>query len=191
VVRWRPGRTADVEVYDEPALARDLTAFLAALHVPAPPGAPRNLVRGVPLAAREERFARSVRSHPEAAALRRELAGLARVPGRTGPDLWVHGDLHARNVVVDAGRVTAVIDFGDLHAGDPAIDLAWTWLLLPARLRRQVAADLTAGLGPGTWERARGWALVLGGLLWEIGRDEGDAPFLRVGARALTAAARG
>lgn len=189
VVPWRRGRTADRQPYDEDRLADDLTAFLAALHVPAPADAPANPVRGVPLAGRRDRFARSVARHPQAPALQRELGRLASVPGPAGPAVWVHGDLHARNVVVDERRVVAVIDFGDLHAGDRAIDLAWTWMLLGAPARERVRDGLR--LDSGTWARARGWALVLGGLMWEIGTDEGDAEFLRTGTRALDRAARG
>ena len=43
------------------------------------------------------------------------------------PDALVHGDLIAANVLVDAGRPTAVLDFGFLTAvGDPAFDVAVT-----------------------------------------------------------------
>lgn len=189
VVPWRRGGTADERAYDETALADDLSAFLSALHVPAPEDAPQNTVRGVPLAARLDRFARSVGRHADAAALQAELARVAGVPGPSGPPVWVHGDLHARNVVVDDRRVSAVIDFGDLHAGDRAIDLAWTWMLLGASARERVRERLQ--LDTGTWTRARGWALVLGGLLWEIGHDEGDALFLQTGTRTLERAVQG
>lgn len=44
------------------------------------------------------------------------------------PSPWtavVHGDLHPRHLLVDdAGRPTGVIDWGDVCAGDPAIDLS-------------------------------------------------------------------
>jgi aminoglycoside phosphotransferase (APT) family kinase protein len=41
------------------------------------------------------------------------------------PDALVHGDLIAANVLVDAGRASAVLDFGFLTAvGDPAFDVA-------------------------------------------------------------------
>ncbi len=38
----------------------------------------------------------------------------------------LHGDLHVRHVLVDSeGRPTGVIDWGDVCAGDPSIDLAF------------------------------------------------------------------
>ena len=77
-----------------------------------------------------------------------------------GPDLWLHGDLHGLNVLAVRGRISGVIDFGDLCAGDPATDLACGWLLLdrPGRERmREVLA-----VGDATWARGRGWALFFG-----------------------------
>jgi aminoglycoside phosphotransferase (APT) family kinase protein len=63
-------------------------------------------------------------------------------PARTGrpglgprwaePPVWVHGDLHPANILVQRGRISGVIDFGDLTAGDPAADLSVGWMLLPA-----------------------------------------------------------
>lgn len=44
----------------------------------------------------------------------------------------VHGDLYARHVLVDAeGEVTGIIDWGDVHIGDPAIDLSLAFGFLP------------------------------------------------------------
>jgi aminoglycoside phosphotransferase (APT) family kinase protein len=37
----------------------------------------------------------------------------------------VHGDLHEDNLLVDDGRISAVIGWTDLRVGDPADDLAW------------------------------------------------------------------
>lgn len=42
-----------------------------------------------------------------------------------------HGDLYARHVLVDdAGRASGVIDWGDLCAAHPAVDLAFVWSAL-------------------------------------------------------------
>jgi aminoglycoside phosphotransferase (APT) family kinase protein len=38
--------------------------------------------------------------------------------------VWLDGDLHPGNMLVIGGRLSGVIDFGDLTSGDPATDLA-------------------------------------------------------------------
>jgi aminoglycoside phosphotransferase (APT) family kinase protein len=46
-----------------------------------------------------------------------------------------HGDLHAGQLLVEwTGRLAGVIDWGDLHAGHPAVDLAFVHQLVPASL---------------------------------------------------------
>ncbi|MDT7788479.1 MAG: hypothetical protein QOF58_6898 [Pseudonocardiales bacterium] len=49
---------------------------------------------------------------------------LARIGGLPA-DTLVHGDLGPEHVLGRDGVLTGVIDFGDLHIGDAAIDLAW------------------------------------------------------------------
>jgi aminoglycoside phosphotransferase (APT) family kinase protein len=86
-------------------------------------------------------------------------------PPWSGPPLWIHGDLHPGNLLVSNGRLSAVIDFGDLAAGDPATDLSVIWMLLPPSARstcRAAARGEFDSLDDDTWVRARGWALTLG-----------------------------
>jgi aminoglycoside phosphotransferase (APT) family kinase protein len=48
----------------------------------------------------------------------------------------VHGDFHIRNMLVDeAGRISAVIDWGDTHIGHPALDLSIIYSFLPPEAR--------------------------------------------------------
>jgi aminoglycoside phosphotransferase (APT) family kinase protein len=54
----------------------------------------------------------------------------------------VHGDLHLRHLLVDAGgRLAGVIDWGDVCRGDPAIDLPLVWSLLPPDGRADFFAE--------------------------------------------------
>ncbi|MEX1023905.1 MAG: phosphotransferase [Planctomycetota bacterium] len=46
-----------------------------------------------------------------------------------------HGDLYARHLLVEDGRLTGVIDWGDVHVGDPAVDLAVSLAFLPHAAR--------------------------------------------------------
>jgi aminoglycoside phosphotransferase (APT) family kinase protein len=57
----------------------------------------------------------------------------------------VHGDLYARHLLIDRhGRLCGVLDWGDVHAGDPAIDLSVMFSFLPPRSR----AELESAYGP-------------------------------------------
>lgn len=58
------------------------------------------------------------------------------VPTDPRPRALCHGDLYVRHLLVDdAGRPAGVIDWGDLHVGDPAVDLAIAFSFLPPGAR--------------------------------------------------------
>jgi aminoglycoside phosphotransferase (APT) family kinase protein len=158
VVPYLPGHPAAQVVPDD--ASGSLGPFLAALHTPAPPEAPANRFRGIPLAGRRELDLRNLaavdRLVDREAVLRVHEDALAARPW-DGPPVWLHGDLHPANILVADGKVSAVIDFGDLTSGDPATDLAVAWMLgidLRSSYGRSHDEDL--------WRRARGWALAFG-----------------------------
>lgn len=186
VARWLPGTTAAVLAARERRfLAEPLAAFVVALHRPAPGAAPPNPVRGVPLRLRHDavrlRLGSGLVPHADrVAALWDELSS---TPGWTGPPLWLHGDLHPANLVVRDGGLVAVVDFGDLTAGDPATDLATAWLTLDAAGRAVFTGALAGVYDHATWCRARGWALSLATALLA---HSDDVPLLRaVGEHTL------
>jgi aminoglycoside phosphotransferase (APT) family kinase protein len=169
IVPFLPGQLAAREPPADPAgAAAGLGRFLAALHVPAPQDAPVNRNRGVPLAERTAVVTQNLGMVGDmvdrGAAVRAWQAALA-TPAWGGAPVWLHGDLHPANILVHRGRISAVIDFGDITAGDPAADLSVAWMLLPADCRGAFRdAYRAAGghaEGDGTWARARGWALAL------------------------------
>jgi aminoglycoside phosphotransferase (APT) family kinase protein len=89
--------------------------------------------------------------------------------------LWIHGDLHPGNLLVSGGRLSAVIDFGDLTAGDPATDLSVIWMWLPPSARQTFLTSARAESDPlddHTLMRARGWALALGLAYMANSRDD-------------------
>lgn len=164
VVPYFPGEIAARAAADDwHAAARALGSFLAALHVPAPQGAPVNAHRGVVLARRAEgvlsQLAHLDSSVERAAALRVWEAAAAACEWN-GPPLWLHGDLHPANILVHRGRISAVIDFGDVTSGDPAADLSVAWMLFSAEAR-EAFRHAYGRADEHTWARARGWALVL------------------------------
>ncbi|UED88753.1 aminoglycoside phosphotransferase family protein [Streptomyces profundus] len=148
---------------DPGATALVLGGFLAALHLPAPADAPANPSRGIPLAGRDARV-RSQLPHlddpVERATALRVWESATAAPEWAGPALWLHGDLHPANILVEHGSVRSVIDFGDITAGDPATDLAVAWMILPAA-RRGEFRHAYGRADHDTWARARGWALSL------------------------------
>ncbi len=73
------------------------------------------------------------------------------------PPVWVHGDISVGNLLVNAGQLSAIIDFGGLAIGDPACDLAIAWTLFKGDDREIFRATLS--LDSGTWARGRAWTL--------------------------------
>ncbi|MGX1811211.1 phosphotransferase [Nocardia sp. NPDC055321] len=70
-------------------------------------------------------------------------------------DTLVHGDLGPEHVLADGTRVTGVIDFGDAHVGDAAIDLAWGLFGTPAGFADELAR--VYGVTEELRERALAW----------------------------------
>ena len=178
ITPWLEGVTADRDppLPDQGAV---LAGFFRALHVPAPAQAPRNPVRGVPLAARaeavEQRLANlAARGAPiDLAALRTIWREGLDAPNDARPT-WIHGDPHPLNVLVKEGRFSAVIDWGDLACGDRASDLAAVWMLLPHAASREDAVAGLPDVSPATWRRARGWAAFYVATLLDVGLEEGS-----------------
>ncbi|MEG8034651.1 aminoglycoside phosphotransferase family protein [Sphingomonas sp. LR61] len=169
IVPWLPGapvgeRAAGVRVTEA------LAEFVRLLHVPAPAGAPANPFRAVPLATRSDAVLTRLATQdvPRAVELAAVWRTAAALPTHTGPPVWVHGDLHPFNLLVDRTpdgdeRLSAVVDFGDVTSGDPAVDLATAWLTLDREARH---AFRTLVAAPDvTWGRARGWAIALASAL--------------------------
>jgi aminoglycoside phosphotransferase (APT) family kinase protein len=148
------------------ATAVRLGEFVAALHQPAPADAPLNPFR-TSLSSRSDGFVERLQCCAridQASALATWRASLG-VPVWSGGSVWLHGDLHPGNLVVSDGRLTAVIDFGDITAGDPAVDLAIVWMLWPENVRgafRATVDRVSRVVDDRVWQRARGWALSLG-----------------------------
>jgi aminoglycoside phosphotransferase (APT) family kinase protein len=185
IVPWLEGTPADLD----PPRADQATVWaelLRALHRPAPADAPHNPLRGVPLADRR-------------AGIEARLSRLAVEPGvRSAWDRalrarpahqrrWIHGDPHPRNILVRRGRFVAVIDWGDLTAGDVATDLASAWMLFGERIARETVLQ-HYGADPAQVDRARGWAVAFGALLAVLD----DTPYHRaVGLQTLARVVEG
>ncbi|MFI1000252.1 aminoglycoside phosphotransferase family protein [Streptomyces galbus] len=162
VYRWLDGRNPVAGALERPEeLAAALGAFVAALRRLDPGGGPANH-RGVPLAQRDGDTRAALkqlagRVDTDAVTARWEEA--LRAPGHTGAPVWAHADLSPGNVLVAGGRLAAVLDFGCVGVGDPAVDLIAAWNLLPASARGTFRAAV--GADDAEWARGRGWALSI------------------------------
>ncbi len=96
-----------------------------------------------------------------------------------------HGDLYFRHLLVDDdARLCGVIDWGDIHIGDPAVDLAIAWSFLPSAAH-QAFRSAYGPIDEATWQLARFRALYLNMTLLAYGHDIQDADLLREGQTAL------
>lgn len=173
IMTWVPGEPLDRSSIEHPEDAADrLGGFLAALHRPAPPGAPPSSDGRVhPRACTDgfDHFFREVAPPDLTGDLRAVWDAAVAAPDWAGAPVWVHGDLHPANVVVRDGTIAGVIDFGDLFAGDPAWDLAAAWVVLPGATRRFFRAYGDADAA--TIRRARGLAALKALFLMLMGRN--------------------
>lgn len=162
--RWLPGTAARPdEVAESVLLAEDLAGFLVALQSvdgsSGPTAGVHNGWRGAPVTT----YDAEVRTTAAALADELELpavlgvwtAAIAAAPA--GAAVWVHGDFTGSNLLVQDGRLAAVIDFGSCAVGDPACDLVIAWTLLHGSARAAFRAGVPGDAA--TWARARGWAL--------------------------------
>ena len=205
-----PAALAVPDALDWAVVTASLARFLGALHVPAPADAPRNPRRGGPLASRAGLFADNLQialaadgaagGVPRASrnAVLGAWADALAAPVYAGPPLWLHGDLHPANILHSERRLSGVIDFGDITAGDPASDLSVAWMLLPLEWHGAFRAGYAAAGGPGggaadddsaLWRRARGWALALGIVFLAHSADNPE--LLGIGRRTLAAVLAG
>jgi aminoglycoside phosphotransferase (APT) family kinase protein len=165
VYGWLSGEDAATsDVADVRRLATDLARFVAALGRVDATGGPapgeHNVFRGEPLVRRHAATRSAIAAlggsiDVEAATSAWESALGA--PAWEHAPVWIHGDLDARNLLLERGRLSAVIDWGCLGVGDPACDVAVAWKVLSAEARLVFRAALS--VDNSTWTRARGWAL--------------------------------
>ncbi len=156
VYRWLEGETPRRGTV---ALAHNVATFLGALQRIDTTGAPAVVSRARPLAVYDSatRAALSrLHSQIDVASATVAWERALEAPAWQDTPVWVHGDLLAANLLLRNDRLSAVLDWGSLCAGDPACDLMIAWSLL-APVRSEFRALLE--LDDSTWERGRGWAL--------------------------------
>ena len=158
-------------------LACPLGKFLSALH-----GLSASGVGGDALGRLNvERLAARIRKSPAGIeSIVRDSLGF-RPDSRT---VLVHGDLYARHLMVDDDiRLRGVIDWGDVHLNDPAVDLSIAWSFLPPAAREEFR-EAYGPIDEPSWRLARLRALHYGIVLLDYGQGSND-PMLVGEARTI------
>jgi aminoglycoside phosphotransferase (APT) family kinase protein len=98
----------------------------------------------------------------------------------------VHGDLYSRHILVgDDYQAAGIIDWGDVHRGDPAVDLSIAFSLFPPGPRAAFAAAYGA-IDARTWELARYRAIYSCVLGAQYAYRIGDRGFVRAALAGLS-----
>ena len=164
VYKWLDGETVvSSKNIDLDTLAQDLGLFLKALYVIDPTGGPaagqHNFYRGGSLAVYDDEVqeALSILKDKIDVEKAQTIWKSAIVTQWQKASVWIHGDIAVGNLLVQNGKLSAVIDFGGLAIGDPACDLAIAWTLF-SNTSRQIFKK-TLSLDEQTWSRGKSWAL--------------------------------
>jgi len=97
----------------------------------------------------------------------------------------VHGDLYVRHILLNENhQLAGVIDWGDVHLGDPAIDLSIAHSFLP-RESHETFKGAYGEISEETWNLAKLRALFSSTLLVLFGHHSGDPNLAREGLRSL------
>lgn len=159
IYRWLEGETFAIDRVDEREAATDLAQFVTMLRRIDSSGAPRSR-RDKSLRVKDPESRAAIESRRgviDTDAVTAAWETSLRAPAWDGTPVWTHGDLVPPNLLVADGRLRAVIDFGNVGAGDPAIDVIAAWSVFGPDGRRAFRSALD--VDDATWVRARGFAL--------------------------------
>lgn len=167
IYRWIDGANASIDgIADPNQFPTALAQFLIALQRIDPAGGPspgrHNFFRGGALAIYDAETRRAIATldgKVDANAVTAVWEAALQATWHGSP-VWLHGDVSAANLLVNNGRLSAVIDFGSSGVGDPACDLTIAWTLFSRESREAFRAALP--VDGATWARARGWAVWKG-----------------------------
>ncbi|MEI6791066.1 MAG: phosphotransferase [Myxococcaceae bacterium] len=113
------------------------------------------------------------------------LESLKEVRNQSQHKVLCHGDFYARHLLINSKRqLCGIIDWGDVHLGPPAIDLAILFSFLP----QEAQADFLKAYGPidkNTEQNALFRALYSASLLAVYAHDVGDTDLLQEALFAL------
>jgi aminoglycoside phosphotransferase (APT) family kinase protein len=160
---------AELDEAQRTAVGVELARFLRVLHgldaTGLPPDGNNRADMGYRVPYTRDLFAQLGRPAPAV------LDAAERLPPPPEPATVAHGDLHDRQVLVHAGRLSGVIDWVDICRGDPSIDLIMLWSFVSPS-GRAAFLDAYGPVGGDALLRARVLALMMGAVLALYARDE-------------------
>lgn len=186
IIPWVNGRSANLNP-PKATEAIPLVKFLKALHQKDPVNAPVNHSRGVHLREKmadlQLRMDRLQSKTNSISPKIHSLLSTALEAPFPNEKYLIHGDLHPRNMIVDTGKITSIIDWGDITDGDMATDLASLWMLFDDKSVRQEALKVY-GASLALIQRSIGWAIFFGVILLDTGLVSNEQ-HARIGAFTL------
>lgn len=159
IYNWIEGLPySDELIHDEREAALDLVKFIEELRKIDVTGAPRAGRKPLRELDGSTRTAiEALRDDIDVVAVSAVWDRALAAPPWDGQPVWIHGDLLRSNLLVQHGRLCAVIDFGSAGVGDPAMDVVPAWSVFQQAGRAAFRAALQ--VDDGTWQRERGYAL--------------------------------
>lgn len=164
IYQWLEGHAATrAPITDMHLFAQDLAKFLKALQqcdtAGGPLAGPDNFHRGGNLNVYDKETRKAIVQIDDLKLAQTLTAIWEKALSSTWQNdpVWIHGDIAVGNLLINNGKLAAVIDFGQLAIGDPACDLAIYWTFL-SRESRKLFRDILE-LDRDTWHRGRGWVL--------------------------------
>jgi len=192
--RMLPGRPAayvDLSLMDVRAAAVSLGEFLRALHsIPLDGLAlPEDEHRRTDFTIRLPKLGASVGALEDAGIIADGLPWLmpftGDFPAPSPRAVPVHGDLYEMHVLFDDHhRASGVIDWGDVHAGDPALDLSLVYRLFPPRFRAEFLS-VYGGIDARTERMARLRATFHAVMVTHYAHSVGNTALLRTARAAM------
>jgi len=180
VNKWIEGETVSLQtVQDLGQLAQDLGTFIVELQEidasEGPLAGQHNFYRGGDLSVYDEQSKEAINNNVGTlhAPLLREIWDVALDSKWEREPVWVHGDIAPGNLLVDDGKLCAVIDFGCMGVGDPACDAAMAWSFFDDASRKVFKQAVK--MDEETWNRARGWALWKALITYNWNKDSNKA----------------
>ncbi|MFN9000622.1 MAG: aminoglycoside phosphotransferase family protein [Holosporales bacterium] len=166
IYKWLPGKSINLLTLtdqDKEQLAFDLAKFLKELQaitdVEGPEPGQHNWWRGDHISVYDKAAQEQITELAEIIDARRALTLWDQAcETKWGKQpVWIHGDFAIGNILMDGGKLSAVIDFGGAAVGDPACDLVIAWTYLSGKARETFISKMDMDVD--TWLRARAWAL--------------------------------